>query len=61
MKWRPRAVMKSKVSSEENQLSISTKRNFKVFWMQVWIISRIISFLVFSLFLLSFLVARSLY
>ena len=61
MKWRPRAVMKSKFSSEENQLSISTKRNFKVFWMQVWIISRIISFLVFSLFLLSFLVARSLY
>ena len=61
MKWRPRAVMKSKFSSEENQLSISTKRNFTVFWMQVWIISRIISFLVFSLFLLSFLVARSLY
>ena len=61
MKWRPRAVMKSKFSSEENQLSINTKRNFKVFWMQVWIISRIISFLVFSLFLLSFLVARSLY
>ena len=61
MKWRPRAVMKSKFSSEENQLSISTKRNFKVLWMQVWIISRIISFLVFSLFLLSFLVARSLY
>ena len=61
MKWRPRAVMKSKFSSEENQLSINTKRNFKVLWMQGWIISRIISFLVFSLFLLSFLVARSLY
>ncbi len=41
-------MMSSKFSSEKNQLSISTKRNFKVLWVQVWIISFFV-FFVFSL------------